>query len=61
MAVVERLVAGSYAPGVLARYGAGRAWLEPLREDVERVFGRVPINQAIAALLAVGGPWGSSS
>jgi prolipoprotein diacylglyceryltransferase len=44
---------GSYALGVLGWYGAGRFVLEPMREHVEVIFGRVPINQAIAGLLAV--------
>lgn len=45
---------GSYALGVLAWYGAGRFFLEPMREDPEVVFGRVRINQLVAALLAIG-------
>ena len=44
---------GSYALAVLAWYGAGRFFLEPLREQSDVVFGRVRIDQAIAALLAV--------
>jgi phosphatidylglycerol:prolipoprotein diacylglycerol transferase len=44
---------GSYALGVLAWYGTGRFFLEPMREEVDVVFGRVPINQLVAALLAV--------
>ena len=46
---------GNYAVGVLAWYGAGRVFLEPLREEVEIVFGRIPINQLIAAALAIVG------
>ena len=45
---------GSYALGVLAWYGAGRFFLEPMREDPEVVFGRIRINQLVAALLAIG-------
>jgi hypothetical protein len=43
-----------FALGGLASYDLGRFWLEPLRE----VFGRVRINEVIAACLtlaAVGG------
>jgi prolipoprotein diacylglyceryltransferase len=44
--------AGSYALAVLCWYGVGRFWLEPLRKSVDVVFGRCPINQLMAALLA---------
>lgn len=44
---------GSYALGVLGWYGLGRFWLEPLREAPDLVAGRVPINQVVAALLAI--------
>jgi len=44
---------GSYALGVLGWYGLGRTALEPLREHRDLV-GRVPINQVVATLLAVG-------
>jgi len=45
---------GTYALGVVAWYGLGRFWMEPLREEVDLVSGRVRINQVVAALLAVG-------
>jgi prolipoprotein diacylglyceryltransferase len=45
---------GSYALGVLGWYGAGRTVLEPLREHKDLVFGRVPLNQVVAGLLATG-------
>lgn len=44
---------GSYALAVVAWYGAGRFFLEPLREESDVVFGRVRIDQAVAALLAI--------
>jgi phosphatidylglycerol---prolipoprotein diacylglyceryl transferase len=46
------------ALGGLASYDPGRFWLEPLREAPDLVFGRVRINEVIAACLtlaAVGG------
>ena len=49
-----RLAPGSSALAVLAWYGAGRCCLEPMREHVDVVFGRVRINQLVAALLALG-------
>jgi phosphatidylglycerol:prolipoprotein diacylglycerol transferase len=45
---------GSYALAVLAWYGVGRFFLEPLRECPDIVFGRVRINQVVAGLLAAG-------
>jgi phosphatidylglycerol---prolipoprotein diacylglyceryl transferase len=45
---------GSYALAVLAWYGIGRFFLEPLRERPAMVFGRVRINQVVAALLVLG-------
>jgi phosphatidylglycerol:prolipoprotein diacylglycerol transferase len=45
---------GSYALAVLAWYGTGRFFLEPLREEPDIVFGRVRIDQVVAALLALG-------
>jgi phosphatidylglycerol---prolipoprotein diacylglyceryl transferase len=45
---------GSYALAVLAWYGVGRFFLEPLREQSDVVFGRVRIDQVVAALLALG-------
>src|SRR5262245_355228 len=45
---------GSYALAVLAWYGLGRFFLEPLREHPDLVFGRIRINQIVAALLAIG-------
>jgi phosphatidylglycerol---prolipoprotein diacylglyceryl transferase len=50
----ERYVPGTYALGVLGGYGAVRFVLEPWREQVDVVFGRVPINRVIAAGLAAG-------
>ena len=50
----KALPPGSYALAVLAWYGAGRFCLEPLREHPDVVFGRVRINQLVAALIAVG-------
>lgn len=44
---------GSYALGVLGWYGGGRVFLEPLRERPDVVFGRVRVDQVVAALLAV--------
>lgn len=44
---------GSYALAVLAWYGVGRFFLEPLREHPAIVFGQVRINQVVAALLAL--------
>jgi prolipoprotein diacylglyceryltransferase len=46
---------GSYALGVFAWYGAGRFFLEPLREQPETLLGRVRVNQIVAALMAVMG------
>lgn len=48
-----RFPAGSYALGVVAWYGLGRYWLEPLREAPDRVYGRVRVNQVVAALLLI--------
>ena len=45
---------GSYALAVLAWYGIGRFLLEPLRENPDLVFGRIRINQMVAAMLALG-------
>jgi phosphatidylglycerol---prolipoprotein diacylglyceryl transferase len=45
---------GSYALAVIAFYGVGRVFLEPLREESDVVFGRVRIDQFVAALLALG-------
>ena len=44
---------GSYALAVAAWYGVGRFFLEPLREWSDVVFGRVRIDQVVAALLAI--------
>lgn len=46
------LPAGTYGLGVLGWYGAGRFWLEPLRESVDMVWGGVRINRVVAGLLA---------
>jgi phosphatidylglycerol:prolipoprotein diacylglycerol transferase len=48
-----RFPPGCYALGVLTWYGVGRCWLEPLREAPDRVYGRVRVNQVVAALLAM--------
>jgi prolipoprotein diacylglyceryltransferase len=45
---------GSYALAVLAWYGVGRAFLEPLRELPDIVFHRIRINLVVAALIALG-------
>jgi prolipoprotein diacylglyceryltransferase len=45
---------GNYALGVLAWYGLGRFFLEPLRETPDLIAGRVRINQCVAAALVVG-------
>ena len=45
---------GSYALGVLAWYGLGRFFLEPLRERPDVVFDTVRIDQVVAGLLALG-------
>ena len=45
---------GGCALGVLGWYGAGRFFLEPLHERPEVVFGRVRVDQVVAALLALG-------
>jgi len=50
----QPLPPGTYALGVLGWYGFGRFWLEPLRESPDLVFGRIRINQVVAALLAIG-------
>ena len=47
------LPSGSYALAVIAWYGIGRFFLEPLRERPDIVFGRVRIDQVVAALLAI--------
>ena len=44
---------GSYALAVLAWYGVGRFFLEPLREQPDVIPGGVRIDQVVAALLAV--------
>jgi phosphatidylglycerol---prolipoprotein diacylglyceryl transferase len=44
---------GSYALAVTSWYGVGRFFLEPLRERPDIVFGRVRIDQVVAALLAI--------
>lgn len=48
------LPAGSLALAVLGWYGAGRFWLETLRDAPDRVFDRLRINRIVAALLALG-------
>jgi prolipoprotein diacylglyceryltransferase len=48
------LLPGNYALAVVAWYGSGRFLLEPLREKPDIVLGWLPIDQAVAALLAAG-------
>lgn len=48
-----RFPPGSYALGVLTWYGLGRFWLEPLREAPDLVYGRVRVDQVVAALLTI--------
>jgi prolipoprotein diacylglyceryltransferase len=48
------LAPGARALGVLAWYGAGRFWLETLRESPDRVLGRLRVNQLVAGALAIG-------
>ena len=43
----------SYALGVLAWYGFGRFFLEPMREAPDLLFGRVRINQVVAGVLTL--------
>jgi phosphatidylglycerol:prolipoprotein diacylglycerol transferase len=45
---------GNYALGVLAWYGLGRFFLEPLREAPDIVAGGLRINQWVAAALVLG-------
>lgn len=45
---------GSYALGVLAWYGVGRFFLEPLREQPDVILGKWRINQIVAGALAMG-------
>jgi prolipoprotein diacylglyceryltransferase len=45
---------GNYALGVLAWYGLGRFFLEPLREAPDLIAGWVRINQCVAAALVLG-------
>ena len=49
----KSLPSGDYALGVLAWYGLGRVWLDPLREAPDLVAGRLRINQAVAAALVL--------
>lgn len=44
---------GSYLLGVLCWYGAGRFWLESLRDSPDLIFGRIRINQIVALIVAV--------
>jgi prolipoprotein diacylglyceryltransferase len=46
--------AGTYALGVLAWYGFGRFWLDPLREGRDLVSSRVRVDRVVAATLAIG-------
>ncbi len=47
------LAHGAYALGVVAWYGLGRFWLEPLREKPDLVAGKIRVNQVVAAALAI--------
>ena len=49
----KHLPPGCYAFAVLAWYGFGRSWQEPLREGTDLVFGRVRLNQVVGALVAM--------
>ena len=49
---------GTYALGVLGWYGFGRFWLEPLREEPDRVAGKLMITREIATLLVLAGGGG---
>jgi prolipoprotein diacylglyceryltransferase len=49
----KHLPPGSYLLGVLAWYGVGRFWLEPLREAPDLIRGRVRLDRVVAALLAI--------
>jgi prolipoprotein diacylglyceryltransferase len=44
---------GTYALAVVAWYGVGRFFLEPMREAPDLLFGRIRVNQVVAAALAV--------
>jgi prolipoprotein diacylglyceryltransferase len=46
--------AGTYALGVLAWYGSGRFWLDPLREGRDLACNRVRVDRVVAATLAIG-------
>jgi hypothetical protein len=48
-----RKSSAGFALGGLASYGLGNFWLEPLREAADLVFGRVRINEVIAAYLTL--------
>jgi len=50
----KSLPPGHYALGVLAWYGLGLFFLEPLREAPDLIAGRVRINQCVAAALVLG-------
>ena len=49
----KSIPSGNYALGVLAWYGLGRVWLDPLREAPDLVAGHVRIKQVVAAALAL--------
>lgn len=49
----RRFPHGWYALAILGWYGLGRFWMEPLREKPQLVYGRVRVNQLVAALLAL--------
>ena len=53
-ALARRTAGRQLRLAVLAWYGVGRFFLEPLRERPDIVFGQVRINQVVAALLALG-------
>lgn len=50
----EPLPPGARALAVLGWYGLGRAWLESLREPGDLLLGRIPTNQVVGALVALG-------
>jgi len=49
----QHFPAGTYGLGVLAWYGFGRFWLEPLRESPQLVGNRIRVDRIVAAALAI--------
>src|SRR5262249_21868593 len=48
------LPTGSQALAVVAWYGVGRFWLEPLRETPNLVGDRIRVDRVVAAVMAIG-------